>query len=1275
MKKLLSFLFFLVAVATQSYEQVTTVPVDPLTGRLALTLPITELHSGSINLPIVLVYTAGGGVPVDANEGSAGVGWDVAVSGAVRRELRALPDDYKGTGTDKRMGWLNGSTAASIQTFAPASDDDLATCADERDDFNFVNSLDYNVDPEPDLFSFSAPGLSGQFMFSADGVPRPIPYQDIKITPTKDANGKITAFDITTNTGTIYTFSFGETSSRQATASNGAVNYLTGGYGYYKQILPYISAWDLRSITAPDGGTVEYNYSSIANTKSHRRTAAVVTEAGLLSNQYETVDITNKNELEYLQTKLNVLSFTWADHRISSIELMDNKGGTLGIHYNFTYREYKDKWNTDGDSRAFLITVQQESNCVAYPAYTFYYYGLDDTNKTVTLPFRSSGKTDLWGYCNGTSDSSIPALYVNTNKADGERMRVTPIRSEDPTLSGDRRPTDDSYGAAYLSSGMPSIIQYPTGSTTFIRYESNSYFDAAANKTQLGGGVRVKSVQFESTKTEYYYNTTGNANATDRSSGKLSYPPSYAFVDGTAILRTTTHLGPESYVLYSRAVVRQSGRGKTVYDYLLPAMYPLNTDQDWSATKSRVARSAAGTDPCKAIGNQVNGFYAYPFAPTTNFEFERGLPEFVREYSETGAKVQERAYTYQRLTPGTITIKGLRREPLTNNIVYGLYSIIASTGKVVQTETITRADELNPGPDPVNPTNALESTTTYAYNTKHQLLQSVSVVNSDGVSDVTSFRYAKDFVGLTDPDPAKPEAAGIKLLNITNRHGTLLETQSSRAGVLIGAAVALYKDFGNGKVLPSLKGSYPQGAGFTPLAIALNSISGKQEISFGDKYLSAIQTYSAVGHAMSITDYRKRTSGVRYDNKGELPYAAVTNALAEAIAYDGFEDATPFFTITRTTDGADATNATRSATAVWAGSYGASMLPTTKLVRDELSKGAKRYRISCWVNAAAATTITFRVYKDATTQATQSLTYDTLYLNNWKYLEAIVDMSSGSASFSLEVTSSAAANIDEVRFYPADAAMSTYSYNVLKGRTAEVGERGEAVFTNYDDLSRVTTVLDQNKDIRLLKEYNFSANTNIPALVSGLSPSEHASLYMNTAITFTAPANCLPVGYSWQVNGVTQAAATQTMTYTPTAEGLLVVSVTVSYPSLDPVTTTMTYCVNAAPLSGFIMTVKNLGPGPANPATYSNCWNNKKKFTVSVPKGGCPNGLITYEWSYTVNGKTYKLSGTGTSITFSEELGATYHVSCTARQACNCSHLTITSGKVISYNSNDTNCL
>src|SRR5882762_5272939 len=130
MKTLFSITIAVCATITLCFAQVTTVPVDPLTGRLALTLPVTGLHSGSINVPVVLVYTAGSGVQANAEEGSAGVGWDIAVSGAIRRELRALPDDYKGTGTDTRMGWLNGTTTASIQTFVPASDDNLATCLD-----------------------------------------------------------------------------------------------------------------------------------------------------------------------------------------------------------------------------------------------------------------------------------------------------------------------------------------------------------------------------------------------------------------------------------------------------------------------------------------------------------------------------------------------------------------------------------------------------------------------------------------------------------------------------------------------------------------------------------------------------------------------------------------------------------------------------------------------------------------------------------------------------------------------------------------------------------------------------------------------------------------------------------------------------------------------------------------------------------------------------------------------------------------------------------------
>jgi len=1279
MKALFS-IIALVAKVTLGLSQVTTVPVDPLTGRLALTLPVTELHSGSINVPVVLVYTAGSGVRANVEEGSAGVGWDIAVSGAVRRELRALPDDYKGTGADTRMGWLQGTTSASIQTFVPASDDDLTTCVDERDDFNFVNSLNYNIDPEPDLFSFSAPGLSGQFMFDADGVPQPIPYQDIKITPTKDVNGKITKFDIITNTGVTYSFTILETSSRQTTATGSTVNYLAGGYGYYQQLLNYTSAWNLSKISAPDGSKVEYTYYNTPSEKVRQPVAAVVTEAGTVSNQYSTVDVTNRMELWYLQTNLNVLSFTWTNHRISTVELADNSGSSLNIRYTFTYRNFKDKWSASpGNTRGFLTTVNQESNCIAYPAYTFSYKGADESDNSISLPFASNGRTDLWGYCNGTSASSIPALYVNTAATDGERMRVIPLASETATLSGDSRAVDGTY----IASGMPSLIQYPTGANTNIQYEPNSYFDAAANKEQLGGGVRVKSVQFGPTKTEYYYTTTGNAVATDLTSGKISYPPSYAFADGTAILRTTSHLGPESYVLYSRAVVRQSGRGRTVYDYALPAMYPLNSDApDWSATKNRVARFVAviSNPPCTSVGNQVNGYYTFPFAPTTNFEFERGLPQFIRDYSETGAKVQERSYTYQRLTPGTITIKGVRLERLANNLAYGLYSVIANTGKVVQTETIARADELNPGPDPTNPVNMLATTTTYAYSTIHQLLESVKVVNSDANSYFTYFRYAKDF-DLTYPDPTQPEAGGLAQLNATNRHGTLLETRSIGPGVpSTGATLTLYRDFGNGRVLPYLKGNYPQGFGYDGLSPVYDASTGTEKLVFSNKYLSVIQSYSAVGNVMSVKDYRQRRSGVLYDYNGELPYATVTNALAEEIAYDGFEDATPFFTVT---------NATRSANAAWAGGYGESVLGTTKLVRDGLSKGAKRYRVSCWVNATAATNITFRVYSGATTQATAVLTYGAPDANHWKYLEAILDMSSASAVFSLEVSSNAPANIDEVRFYPTDATMTTYAYNILKGRIAEVGERGEAVFTNYDDLNRVTSVLDQNKDIRLLKEYNFaSTTTSAPQIiVSSILPEDGGQYYVGDHINFTGPDNCLAVSYAWTITlgNVIQSGTGQTLSYLATAPGQITVSLTVSYPTLAPVTTVNTYCIMPQPIA-FTVVARDLEH--TVPTDYQNnnyggddCAANVKRFTVTNLSTSCSE--LTYKWTivkHNVGGDvTQVLTTSGgpvyTNDSSLESLKVSYDMICTITATnCGCRPISTSAIRPIYYHTPAQQC-
>ncbi len=61
--------------------------------------------------------------------------------------------------------------------------------------------------------------------------------------------------------------------------------------------------------------------------------------------------------------------------------------------------------------------------------------------------------------------------------------------------------------------------------------------------------------------------------------------------------------------------------------------------------------------------------------------------------------------------------------------------------------------------------------------------------------------------------------------------------------------------------------------------------------------------------------------------------------------------------------------------------------------------------------------------------------------------------------------------IDEVRVYPADALMTTYTYKPLVGMTSETDPSGRTVFYEYDDLGRLIQVKDEFG--KIIKEFRY----------------------------------------------------------------------------------------------------------------------------------------------------------------------------------------------------------
>lgn len=128
-------------------EKFQSYPIDYCTGVPNITIPLYEIVSGDITIPITLSYHASGLKPKERS-GLAGTGWTLNLEPSIMREIKGVPDD-------DRYGWFNNR-----YTRVPT---------DKIEQVDFYNKKVDNVyDTQPDKFVYKLPngGGSGYFMES-----------------------------------------------------------------------------------------------------------------------------------------------------------------------------------------------------------------------------------------------------------------------------------------------------------------------------------------------------------------------------------------------------------------------------------------------------------------------------------------------------------------------------------------------------------------------------------------------------------------------------------------------------------------------------------------------------------------------------------------------------------------------------------------------------------------------------------------------------------------------------------------------------------------------------------------------------------------------------------------------------------------------------------------------------------------------------------------------------------------------------------------------------
>ncbi|MGN6490672.1 MAG: hypothetical protein ACTHLE_01650 [Agriterribacter sp.] len=99
------------------------------------------------------------------------------------------------------------------------------------------------------------------------------------------------------------------------------------------------------------------------------------------------------------------------------------------------------------------------------------------------------------------------------------------------------------------------------------------------------------------------------------------------------------------------------------------------------------------------------------------------------------------------------------------------------------------------------------------------------------------------------------------------------------------------------------------------------------------------------------------------------------------------------------------------------------------------------------------------------------------YQVNYRYLDGSV-WKNISKVFTSNMTLTEGTAIDEVRVYPVDALMSTYTYKPLIGMTSQIDPSGRATFYEYDGFGRLKLIRDQDKNVIKTYDYQYQQQHN-----------------------------------------------------------------------------------------------------------------------------------------------------------------------------------------------------
>jgi hypothetical protein len=853
-------------------------PVDHSTGLPQISVPIYEVKSGSLSVPISISYHASGR-KTSETDGPIALGWSLNAGGTISRTIYGSPD----------FGSLSNGTKLFPYPFKRSAD--LGTnLLDDLHYFERITHFDKTegdilpgnfLDSEYDIFSYSVNGLSGKFIFEDNNsikTPVFLPSKPYKITPTYNISG-ISKIDLTDDKGILYQFVAGDTYSQ----SNDNAT----------------SAWVLSKIFSADkSDSISFYYSitpeyrrtidqqTVVNDQWAREEFNVPPPAPVIDYEFtinEYYFVSRLTEIRFSQGKIvfNLIN----NDKIDNVQILNLNNEVLKT-IQFT-RSICDSHSELGFANYKLDNVIFKDKLnAAIENYSFEYFPTVTGNGQINSRHR-----DWWGYYNASGIQDMVPTYTIT---DFQHHENSPIETIQTGASGENREPDLSA----KKSGVLKKITFPTGGNTEFIYENNKYTPMTTGGIgRIGPGLRIYQIKTSDingtihTKTYKYGENESDYGTLTIVPGKATmgrqeytvdlgnYPfgpgPFYPTTSGRSRVHTF-YAGflPElnelaqKPVFYS-AVTEYSGdetnnTGKTIYLYEQGAewfmgnlqaygnfsLYPMHTYETnyWNTS------SLTGRIDYKRVSN--SGVYQKIKETTNSYSatitrYVYGLHvRSVYKLAQTGRDNNTLYYPEEYATAVAITY------PLGPPIrIYGYSDYQIPVGyKNLMSTTETLYTDNNA---------SINNGITYQYNSRQYVSKSTST-SSEGSSIVTDIKYPFDFTS----NSVLTQMVGLNMLDYpVEQIGTknLTPTQSIRTN---------YFNWGT-----------------TPARIAPQTVDVKLGSGIYETRLR-YSAYDSDGNPLTVSKENDLPISYVWGYNNSYPIAEGTNAAVKNVFHTSFEDAT-----------------------------------------------------------------------------------------------------------------------------------------------------------------------------------------------------------------------------------------------------------------------------------------------------------------------------------------------------------------------------------------------